>query len=418
MNASCFSRIFILLATVPLCWVGNFYSNYRPVRLNQELVEVQDTILFSPCVKLLPDPDRVYHGLYNVGDVAVGYGEMEAKSGNQPVGIVTAFHNWNGAGIEAKTPLLKSLVDPMEGDDVTPLWMMERAARDGNIVALVWDAIGYIVEHPDYNQGGVTTPITFDDIFDGVYDDYIQQVAIEIREFGHPVMLSPAAEFNAIGYASFGPDANEPVTAVDPAQRNNQYGDPTLPDGPERVRDLYRYVIDIFNAQGVRNVTWFMYSHSAYLNPDDLDPDELATLDSLLPEFYYPGDDYIDWIGNSAYISTEDPELDLEFAVSHAIEAFDRITNKPFFIPEFGITTNTNENRAAKIVDVFVNQLPAFPQIRAFTFADADLFEAAFSTPRLGNYLEEIDAWREYVTDSEDYTNDLNIKRVRFSQAN
>ena len=418
MKASYFSKILILSATIPLCWAGKFCSNDHVAKLNQDSAEIQAVSLFPPCVKLLPDPNRVYHGLYNVGDVAVGYGEMEAKSGNRPVGIVTAFHNWNGAGIEAKTPVLRSLVDPMEGDDVTPLWMMERAARDGNIVALVWDAIGYIVEHPDYDQGGVITPITFDDIFDGVYDDYIRQVATEIREFGFPVMLSPAAEFNAIGYASFGPDANESVTAVDPVERNNQYGDPTLPDGPERVRDLYRYVIDIFRAEGVRNVTWFMYSHTAYLNPDDLDPDELAALGSLLPEYYYPGDEYIDWIGNSAYISTENPELDLEFAVSHAIEAFEAITNKPFFIPEFGITTNTNENRAAKIADVFVNQVPAFPQIRAFTFADADLFEAAFSTPRLGNYLEEIDAWREYVADSDDYTNDLNIKRVRLRLAN
>ena len=417
MKSSHFSRIFVLLATVSLYW-GGYFCGEKPARLQQNSVESSSASLYFPCVKLLPDANRVYYGLYNIGDVAVAYGEMKAKSGNQNPGIVTAFHDWNGAGIEAETPVLQSLIDPMEGGDVTPLWMMERAARDGGIVALVWDAIGYIVEHPDYDQGGITPPVTFDDIFDGVYDDYIQQVAIEVRDFGHPVMLSPAAEFNAIGFASFGPDGNELVTAVEPAERNNQYGDPTLPDGPERVRDLYRYVIDIFKAQGVRNVTWFMYSHSAYLNPDDLDSDELAALGSLLPEFYYPGDEYIDWIGNSAYISTEDPELDLEFAVSHAIKAFEKITHKPFFIPEFGITTNSNENRAAKIVDVFSNQIPAFPQIRAFTFADADLFEAAFSTPRLGNYPEEIDAWSEHVTDSDDYTNDLDIKRARLTRSN
>ena len=363
------------------------------------------------CYKLQANPDAVYVGLYNLQDVAVSYGEIKAKSGNVPAGITLAFHDWNGAGIEASKPELQTMVDSMEGDDVSPLWMAERINRDGGIFAVVWDAVGYFSEHPDYFKNGGNQPIRYDDIFSGVYDDYIRSVAEEIRQFGQPIMMSPAAEFNAIGYFSFGAEGNEQVTTLPQEMLCNQYGDPKIPDGPERVRDLYRYVIDIFRAEGVHNVTWFMYSHTAYMNPADLSPEELAVLDFLHPRHYYPGDQYIDWIGNSAYVSTDDPKLNLDFALSHAIEAFAEVTDKPFFIPEFGLTTSTNQNRALRIYELFLLEIPAIPEVRGFAFADADLFEAFFEVPRLGNFPEETIAWQEAVIDSGLYTSELSFRR-------
>ncbi len=363
------------------------------------------------CFKLKADPDAVYVGLYNLQDVAVSYGEIKAKSGNVPVGITLAFHDWNAAGVEATEPVLQTLVDPMEGNDVTPLWMAERVRRDGGILAIVWDAIGYFTEHPDYFSGGGTQPILYRDIFAGKYDEYIRTVAHEVQQFGQPIMLSPAAEFNAIGYFSFGVEGNESILDVPPDLRCNQYGDPSTPDGPERVRDVYRYVIDIFEKERVQNVTWFMYSHTAYMNPADLEPEEIEVLELLHPRHYYPGDQYIDWIGNSAYVSTEDAKLNLDFALSHAIEAFAEVTQKPFFIPEFGLTAALNQNRALRIYSLFLTEIPAFPTIRGFAFADADLFEGFFETPRLGNFPEEIVAWQESVIQSGFYTSELTFER-------
>ena len=411
MQTKMIAGFLLALTAAPICWMT------RLSKLDEPQISNDSHASSLTMTKLLADPNRVYSGLYNVGDVAVAYGEISAKSGNQRPGITLAFHDWNSAGIEAKTPVLQSFAEPLEGDDVTPLWMIERVARDGGIVALVWEAIGYISEHPGYFEGKGTQPISFKEIFDGEYDDYIRQVATQVKQLGVPVMLSPAGEFNVIGYFGFGPDGNEQVTLVAPEKRNNQYGDPVIPDGPERVRDLYRHVIDIFNEEGVGNVTWFMYSHSAYMNPNDLDQDELAVLDSLHPRYYYPGDNYIDWIGNSAYVSTENQDLNLDYALSHAIEAFSEFTNKPFFIPEFGITTELNQNRSTLIQDIFVRQLPAIPQVRGFAFADADLFELAFATPRLGNFPEEIVAWKKFVSESDDYTNDLNLREFNLSKS-
>ena len=109
---------------------------------------------------------------------------------------------------------------------------------------------------------------------------------------------------------------------------------------PERTRDLFRHVIDIFREEDVEQCHLvYVFPHGLHESRTDLDEAERAVLDELHPRHYYPGDDYIDWIGNSAYVSADDPELDLGFALDAVIEAYSEFTEKPFFIPEFGVTT-------------------------------------------------------------------------------
>ncbi len=359
--------------------------------------------------KVIPDPGRVYAGLYNIGTVESNYAEVTALSQERPPGIVFTFHDWNSAGIKAPSPILQTLRDPLEGEDVTlsPLGFAEQIAPDGAVLALAWDAIGYIVEHPDYWTTGAEPPVTWADVFSGVYDDYIRNVANEIKDFGQPIMLSPAGEFNTIGAFAFGPLGNQYFLSVDDDDLTGWYGDPAIPDGPERVRDLYHYVIDVFRDEDVTNVTWFMYSNSAYMNPQDLDPDELPFLDTLHPRHFYPGDDYVDWIGGSAYVSNDDPDIDLDFTTSHALAAFRQVTQQPYFIPEFGVTDAEGDSRASRMGTLFRDELPAMPDIRAWTFADGELMALVFDIPRLGAGAGETAVWNDQVFDSGRYTNEL-----------
>ena len=367
----------------------------------------------EPVAKVLPDPARVYAGYYNIGDLAVGYGEITAKSGDNAPPIVFTFHDWNSAGVEAEVPVLQDFHDPLENEVLSPLQLAERVAQDGGVLAIAWDAVGYFYEHPDYFTGGGIQSVSWDDIFAGQYDPYIRNVAQQIKAFGEPIMLSPAGEFNSIGFFSFGEDGKQYYTTIDnPADAYNKYGDPTVPDGPERVRDLYRYVIDIFREEEVRNVTWFMYSHTDYMNPRAIEPEEFQSWEPFHPRHYYPGDDYIDWVGTSAYLSIDDPNRDLENAVKYGIDTFREITNKPFFIPEFGITSEAADNRADRIRTLFLEEMHEFPEIRAFAMADGELWAQFFDIPRLGHHPEELPAWQEAVWESGDYTRDLNISRV------
>ncbi len=364
--------------------------------------------------KLVPSPAGIYAGLYNIGDTPAGYAEMADVLGLTP-SIVLAFHDWNGAGIEAPKPVLQDLLAPMEGEITgSVLGFAEQIARHGSVLALVWDPITYLVEHPGYTflPGGPNSPITFDDVLGGVYDDYIRTVARQIKAFGGPIMISPFGEYNVIGFCAFGRDGNEFILTANGGDLTGQHGDPSIPDGPERVRDTHRHIVDIFNEENVTNVTWFMYSHSAYLNPADLDPAELAVLDLVHPRHYYPGDAYVDWIGNSAYVSNDDPELDLGYAIGHVIDAYNAMgVDKPFFLTEFGVTESGGDSRADRITRLLTQEVPRFPSIRAATFADAPLFEAFFQIPDLASNPDEAKAYRSGTRDSGLYTTRLRVRR-------
>ena len=182
---------------------------------------------------------------------------------------------------------------------------------------------------------------------------------------------------------------------------------PTRPMGPSAWRDLYRHVIDIFREVGAENVTWFMYSHTAYLNPEDLDPIEIERIDAVHPRHYYPGDDYIDWIGASVYVSADDPERDLAFAIDASLDAFRTFTDKPFFAPEFGIESAPDADRSERMRRLFGEELPNYPDLRAFAMADAELFAQFFDIPRLGHVDAELAAWRETVWESGGYTDEV-----------
>src|SRR5690606_3560391 len=81
----------------------------------------------------------------------------------------------------------------------------------------------------------------------------------------------------------------------------DEYGDPEIADGPERFRDAYRHIIDLFRNEGANNITWVFHVIPSF-EADDTSSSQEAWNNVTN---YYPGDDYIDWIGTSVYGSTE-----------------------------------------------------------------------------------------------------------------
>ena len=68
------------------------------------------------------------------------------------------------------------------------------------------------------------------------------------------------------------------------------YGHSNYPDGPERS-SCYRHIFNLFKNYGVDNITW-VFHLSAFSEPDGEWNDF---------KYYYPGDDFVDWIGVSIY---------------------------------------------------------------------------------------------------------------------
>ena len=113
--------------------------------------------------------------------------------------------------------------------------------------------------------------LTVKDIRDGAVDAYIRAYARDVRNYGKPLLITPlVAEFNGTWWWAVSPGSNPGLTTDDFVQ-------------------AWRRVVDIFRAVGANNVSWAWVVNS-YPQPSD---------EPVIA--YWPGDDYVDWVGADIY---------------------------------------------------------------------------------------------------------------------
>lgn len=119
--------------------------------------------------------------------------------------------------------------------------------------------------------------------FDGPLVKMLQSIAALKGKDGEriPLMIAFAPEPNGGRYRHSGSLYGGAATQA--------WGDPDAPDGPEIYRDAYRHLIDLARRSdvGATNITWALHLESA-ARPSEA----WNTMKN-----YYPGDDYIDWLG-------------------------------------------------------------------------------------------------------------------------
>jgi hypothetical protein len=226
-------------------------------------------------------------------------------------------------------------------------------------------------------------------IIDGIYDEYIISWAEGMREFGKPVFLRFGHEMNGDWYSWSG--------IKNGGGTLDGYGSPDLPDGPERFVDAYRHIHDVFTENGADNVLWVWCLNAPY-------EDMVQALGAWnTPAAYYPGDDYVDWMGIDGYnwgSSAFGQQFDAEW------RSFDEIfantyselqkinSDKPIIIGEFS-STEDGGNKAAWIEDAFHQIRYAYPQIRGLIW-----FHIAKETDwRINSSDEALAAYRQAVAD-------------------
>ncbi len=182
-----------------------------------------------------------------------------------------------------------------------------------------------LMPRSDFDEGHQETVYSLQKIIDGEFDVQLHQMAQDAKADGIPFGVDFAVEPTGDWFGWSGTFNGGGTT--------DQYGDPSYPDGPERWRDAYRHIIDIFRAENVTHVTWFFH-------PDiQREPDE----EWNSPKYYYPGDDYIDWIGISIYgaqipVASEDWVLFSELLTDQHQLITEISNQKPFCVLEFGVT--------------------------------------------------------------------------------
>ncbi len=140
--------------------------------------------------------------------------------------------------------------------------------------------IPYIDIHPSTSDE--SEPLLLD-IINGDFDSYIRSWAEQAKEFGKPLWICFNGEMNGAWHSGSGAANGGAVT--------NGYGDFTKADGPEIYVDAWRHIHDIFTAVGADNVAWVWA-----VGEGDWPPEDWNRFEN-----YYPGDDYVNWLGVDGY---------------------------------------------------------------------------------------------------------------------
>ncbi len=361
-------------------------------------------------IKVLPQEGKIYPGLFELPPERNGHLNFEAMSGTQPP-ILFTFHDFLNEDNEGSIPD-RRFDDPMEGNSLlSPLQYAEHLWKDGTVLAVAWAVYCCPINDKSFWLRIKNPHSHFQNILSGEQDEFLRETARQIKALNAPIMLTVIPEFNWQGELIFGSRGH---VWIDQAEHLcNQYGDPAWPDGPELIRDVFRYVIDLFREEQVANVTWFMYAASNYLVPGVEGQSKW-----LHPKYFYPGDDYIDWVGQSVYfkheswrLDSEEPTFDFDTALGEGYRAWRTVTDKPFFIPEFGAQAASGTDRSAYVREVLTSKLPAYEGIAAFAWADSGLYEDYFNIPRLGHVASESEVWND-ATSQPPYA-----KKVRLTPA-
>ncbi len=174
------------------------------------------------------------------------------------------------------------------------------------------------------------------DILKGKYDGFLCDMANDVAEFGHPVILRLFNEMNG--------------------EWCNYSGYHTSRDPDVYVR-LYRYIYNIFKKNRAENVIWLW-------NPNEK---SFPNFKWNSEELYYPGGEYVDVVGLTGY-NTGD------YYEGETWRSFDRIYRdiyrkaslmygKPMMITEFACS-KTGGDKTKWVNDMFAS-LPDYPNIKA-----------------------------------------------------
>ena len=196
---------------------------------------------------------------------------------------------------------------------------------------------------------------TLDNIINGIFDEKLGKWAEDAKETGIPILLEFGTEMNGNWFSWSG--------AQNGGGTLTGYKDPMQPDGPERFKDAYKHIVDIFRRVGATNITWFIH-YADYSWPNE---------PWNKKKNYYPGDEYVDWIGVSVYGPLAPSEKWMEFPdIMNDIyrELASLSSSKPIAVLEFGVMEDYPSKSKAEWIRNALRSLKngKFPSVKAISY--------------------------------------------------
>jgi len=267
------------------------------------------------------------------------------------------------------------------GEQTFPSASVGLIARHGAIPLLFWSPW----DKP-YEQDKGPDRFSLTKILAGEWDPYIDRWADGAKRFGRPMFVSLCNEMNGSWF---------PWSGCFYGEGKRLPGTPEKFQGPETCKAAWRHIVDRVRARGATNIRWVFHLNN-YSYPQD-------TWNEM--EQYYPGPEYVDWLGLSVYGKQfgADPWVEAEDLLDYPyweICALD--ANKPVMITEFGIGEFPKAGDKARwIREIFSGMKGRCPRVRAAVFwherwQNAD---GTFSNLRVNSSVPAQEAFRQSAGD-------------------
>jgi hypothetical protein len=234
--------------------------------------------------------------------------------------------------------------------------------------------------------------ITAEDVASGYYDSYFKQFFEESIDYQNrggntdPVWFRPMSEMN--GGWTFGPDG------------------PAWGGDPLNFRRAWRRMVNIAQQVGAADKHIFLWAPNGISYPDDA---------WNQPVEYYPGDQYVDWVGLSLY-----PQGDNPYPSSIIQPFYSQFSYKPMMISEGSLIEKDGLDKVQWVNDWFDMQYN-FPMIKAIVW---------FHTPSnhdISKFTQAYNTYKQRVSDSYflrqsiagifDFNNDYSLDYIDLSES-
>ncbi|HSY14605.1 MAG TPA: glycosyl hydrolase [Jatrophihabitantaceae bacterium] len=232
-------------------------------------------------------------------------------------------------GVPGDVPLLKSVATAAGKAPSSLEWFSYwDSGFDATKVDDAWDAdalpvITWMSEASDNTAPNAST-YTLANIVAGKFDPYLLQYAGAVLKTGLPVAIRLDHEMNGDWYPwSAGLPANQPAKS-DPDQANLYV-------------QAWQHVWNVFNSVGANSDVIWLWTPSRV---DTITPGSKVSgfkYETSLAQDY-PGDQYVDWVGTSAYEYKPTDAWTYSGTFAKTIAALKSVTSKPIFIAETGAT--------------------------------------------------------------------------------
>ncbi len=236
------------------------------------------------------------------------------------------------------------------GDEAFPTKTLHILDAYGAIPLIFWSPW----DKPYNEEKKVPDRFSLRSILAGHWDRYIDSWADAARAYGKPMLVSWGLEMNGTWFPWSGKyyGAGKVI-----GHKNGQ----PLYEGPELYKQAFHYVVNRVRARKADNILWGFHVNN-YSDP--IKPwNRIAN--------YYPGSDYVDWLGLSMYgkLSSNEGWAEFEDMMREPYNEIGKLdANKPIFLAEWGVGEFPPGDKAGFITQALTRIPAEYPRVRLAVF--------------------------------------------------